>query len=58
MYFEIYLDTLPVLFKHGDDPNVIAPVWKDRDMYDVLLTQFLDWTEKEVACDVTLANVF
>ena len=55
--FEIYLDTLPVLFKHGDDPNIIAPVWKDREMSDVLLTQFLDWTGKEVACYVTLANV-
>ena len=43
---EIYLDTLPVLFKYADDSNIIAPVWKDRDMSEALVTQFLDWTER------------
>ena len=43
---EIYLDTLPVLFKYADNSNIIAPVWKDRDMSEALVTQFLDWTER------------
>ena len=43
---EIYLDTLPLLFNYADDSNIIAPVWKDRDMSEVLVTQFLIWTER------------
>ena len=35
-----------MLFKYADDSNIIAPVWKDRDMSEALVTQFLDWTER------------
>ena len=32
------------LFKYADDSTIIAPVWKEVDYSDNLVSQFLDWT--------------
>ena len=31
------------LFKYADDLTIIAPVWKEVDYSDQLVSQFLDW---------------
>ncbi|CAB3991556.1 Hypothetical predicted protein [Paramuricea clavata] len=40
------LDGLDILFKYADDSNIVAPVWKERDCADFLVSQFLDWTSR------------
>ena len=49
--FNIFLNDLnitlgnhDVLFKYADDSTIIAPVWKEQDYSDQLVSQFLDWT--------------
>ena len=49
--FNIFLNDLNItlgnhdaLFKYADDSTIIAPVWKEVDYSDRLVTQFLDWT--------------
>jgi len=42
---EIYLDTLPVLFKYADDSNIIALFGKIES--EVLVTQFLVCLDKK-----------
>ena len=32
-----------MLFKYADDSTIIAPVWKEQDYSDQLVSQFLDW---------------
>ena len=31
-------------FKYADDSTIIAPIWKEVDYSDQLVSQFLDWT--------------
>ena len=49
--FNIFLNDLNItlgnhdaLFKYADDSTIIAPVWKEVDYSDQLVSQFLDWT--------------
>ena len=48
--FNIFLNDLNItlgnhdaLFKYADDSTIIAPVWKEVDYSDQLVSQFLDW---------------
>ena len=40
----ITLGNHDALFKYADDSTIIAPVWKEVDYSDQLVSQFLDWT--------------
>ena len=40
----ITLGNHDALFKCADDSTIIAPVWKEVDDSDQLVSQFLDWT--------------
>ena len=60
--FNIFLNDLNItlgnhdaLFKYADDSTIIAPVWKEVNYSDQLVSQFLDWTMME--CLATQANV-
>ena len=35
------------LYKYADDSTIIAPVWKEVNYSDQLVSQFLDWTMME-----------
>ena len=61
--FNIFLNDLNItlgnhdaLFKYADDSTIIAPVWKEVDYSDQLVSQFLDWTNTN-GCLATQANV-
>ena len=49
--FNIFLNDLEQnlmvfnLFKYADDPNIVAPVWKNYDSSAVLVNDFLKWSE-------------
>ena len=52
--FNIFLNDLNIalgnhdaLFKYADDSTIIAPVWKEVDFSDQLVSQFLDWTNTD-----------
>ena len=51
----ITLGNHDALFKYADDSTIIAPVWKEVNYSDQLVSQFLDWTMME--CLATQANV-
>ena len=42
----VTLGNRDALFKHADDSTIIAPLWKEVDYSDQLVSQFLDWTNK------------
>ena len=48
----ITLGNHDALFKYADDSTIIAPVWKEVDYSDQLVSQFLDWTNiNGVSCN-------
>ena len=51
----ITLGNHDALFKYANDSTIIAPVWKEVNYSDQLVSQFLDWTMME--CLATQANV-
>ena len=48
--FNITLGNHDVLVKYTDDLTIIAPVWKEVDYSDQLVSQFLDWTNTNGVC--------
>ena len=44
-----------VQVSNADDSTIIAPVWKEVNYSDQLVSQFLDWTMMK--CLATQANV-
>ena len=42
----ITLGNHDALFKYADDSTIIAPVWKEVDYSDQLVSQLLDWTDE------------
>ena len=44
--FNITLGSHDALFKYADDSTIIAPVWKEVDYSDQLVSQLLDWTDE------------
>ena len=42
------------LFKYVDDLTIIAPVWKEVDYCDQLVSQFLDWMNTNgISCNAS-----
>ena len=50
--FNITLGNHDLLVKFSDDLTIIAPVWKEVDYSDQLVSQFLDWINTNgVSCN-------
>ena len=64
--FNIFLNDLNIilgnhdaLFKCADDSTIIAPVWKEVDYSDQLVSQFLDWTNTNgMSCNPSKCKEF